>query len=244
MTVEYDHHSPSSCNLFAAAPAMWVAEKILGEKRPGSASMHRGVATEAGVAHGLKDLKADLPDCIKVAQSRYDALMALSPDARRSAYRSDLAPMVASGLKALRPYGEPSELQGRLEWKPDELKFPIMGFFDFKWAKKGTLVEFKTTEKMPSRIKFPHARQAAFYATSDNIDTRLTYVTPKKCETYQLENVREHRQALVNIAKTIERLLSESDDPQYFIDHTIPDLDSFYWNGPAARQMAYKYWKV
>jgi hypothetical protein len=244
MTIEYDHHSPSSLNLFAAAPAMWVAEKILGEKRPASATMHRGTATEAGVAHGLKDLKADLPDCIKVAQGKYDALMALSPDARKQAYRSDISPMVMAGLKALRPYGEPSDAQGKVEWKPDELKFPIMGFFDFKWSHKGALVEFKTTDKMPSKIKFPHARQAAFYTSSDNLDTRLTYVTPKKCETYQLENVREHRQALVNIALTVERFLSKSDDPQFFVDHTIPDLDSFYWNAPAARQMAYKFWRV
>jgi hypothetical protein len=57
-------------------------------------------------------------------------------------------------------------------------------------------------------------------------------------------NVREHRQALVNIALTVERFLSKSDDPQFFVDHTIPDLDSFYWNAPAARQMAYKFWRI
>jgi hypothetical protein len=222
---------------------MWVAEKILGEKRPASATMHRGTATEAGVAHGLKDLKADLPACIKVAQGRYDALMALSADRRKQEYRSTIPFMVTSALKELRPYGEPSDAQGQISWKPDECRYPILGYFDFKWSHKGVLTDLKTTEKMPSQVKFPHARQVSLYS-GDNEDARLTYVTPKKCVTYKLENIREHRQALVNIARTVERLLSQSTDPQYFVDMTIPDLDSFYWNGPVARQMAFKYWGI
>jgi hypothetical protein len=61
---------------------------------------------------------------------------------------------------------------------------------------------------------------------------------------YKLENIAEHRQALTNIAKRIEKLRSMSDDPQFFIDITVPDVDSFYWTAPAARALAYQYWGV
>jgi hypothetical protein len=97
---------------------------------------------------------------------------------------------------------------------------------------------------MPSAITIPHAMQVAFYAMSDNMDARLTYVTPKKCETYQLENVREHREALLQIALRVERFLSLSDDPEYFLGITVPDLGHYLWNTPAARQLAYEYWRI
>ena len=96
---------------------------------------------------------------------------------------------------------------------------------------------------MPSQIKIPHARQVALYAPSDNMDARLTYATPKKVLTYKLENIREHREALVQIAKRVEQFLALSDDPKFFLGITAPDLESFYWGGPA-RQIAYEHWGI
>ena len=61
--------------------------------------------------------------------------------------------------------------------------------------------------------------------------------------TYQLENIREHREALLQIALRIERFLALSDDPEFFKSITVPDLESFYWGGPA-RQLAYEHWQI
>jgi hypothetical protein len=242
--IDYPHHSPSSLNLFAAAPAMWVLEKILGLKQPVGASAHRGTAVEHGVALGLAHPDQDLNDCIKQAVTRYDTLTAMSADARREKCRDGIPEMVSLAIEELRPYGVPSKLQGLIEWRPDGLKYPVVGYYDFYWEDKGVVVDLKTTDKMPSEIKAGHARQVAFYAMSDNMDARLTYVTPKKCQTYQLENVREHREALYQIAQRVERFLALSDDPEFFKSITVPDLDSFYWNTPVARQLAYEHWKI
>jgi hypothetical protein len=111
------------------------------------------------------------------------------------------------------------------------------------WEQYGIVVDLKTTEKMPSQIKIPYARQVALYATSNNMDARLTYCTPKKITTYKLENIREHREALRQIAMRIENFLALSDDPEFFKNITVPDLESFYWGG-AARQLAYEHWKI
>ena len=108
---------------------------------------------------------------------------------------------------------------------------------------KVSSIDLKTTERMPSEIKIPHARQVAFY-TGDNHEGRLTYVTPKKCITYQLENVREHHDALIKMAKAVEKFLSLSDDPMFFTSITVPDLESFYWTAPHMRALAYQYWKI
>jgi hypothetical protein len=62
--------------------------------------------------------------------------------------------------------------------------------------------------------------------------------------TYNVENTDAHRTALHQIALKVEKFLALSNDPQFFIDITVPDLDSFYWTAPAARQLAYEHWHI
>jgi hypothetical protein len=221
-----------------------VLERVLGFKQIVGSPAHRGTAVEAGVTKGLMDPGAPLDVCFKEALKKYDTITALSPDPRREQYRKSIPDMVKAALKELRDYGIPDEMQGFIEWKPEGLRLPIVGYFDYKWGQHGILGDLKTTERMPSEIKTGHARQVALYAVSDNVDARLIYCTPKRLEVYSLENVRKHRDALRIIALAVEKFLSLSDDPQFFVTITVPDLDSFYWANPSARQLAYEIWKV
>jgi hypothetical protein len=240
--MKLERHSPSSLNLFCASPSMFVLERVLGVRQPVGSPAHRGTAVEDGVTHGLMNLSADISDCIAVSLKKYDTISALSGDKRREDYRATIPDMVKTALEELRPYGTPSRCQGFVEWRPDGLASPIVGYFDYEWEQHGVLVDLKTTEKLPSSIKIPHARQVALYTPSDNVDARLTYTTPKKRATYRLENVREHRNALHQIALRVERFLSLSDDPEFFTSITAPDYESFYWGGPA-RNIGYDRWK-
>lgn len=239
----YERHSPSALNLFCASREMFVLERILGQRQPVGAPAHRGTAVEHGVTIGLQDPAATLETCAAEAQKKFDEISALSGDPRREDYRATIPAMVDAALKELRPYGVPTGAQGFIELRVPELNFPIVGYYDFQWDQHGIITDLKTTERLPSSIKIGHARQVALYA-SDNMDARLSYITPKKSATYSLENKREHRQALIEIAKRVERFLALSDDPQFFIDITAPDLESFYWTAPAARQLAYQYWSI
>src|SRR5215207_4329287 len=244
--LQLSHYSPSSLGLFSASPALFVLEKVLGIRQPVGAPAHRGSAVEAGVSAGLFEPDRPVEDCVQIAKAKYAGLMALSGDPRREAYGADIPAMVASALEELRPYGVPTHAQTRVEWRPEGLKAPIIGYFDFVWEQHGILVDLKTTTRLPQEIKLPHARQVAFYlaATSDNVDGRLTYITPRKRATYRLENVHQHRDALHRVALACERFLALSDDPQDFIAITCPDVDSFYWNNPIARQLAYEHWRI
>lgn len=242
--MKYTRHSPSALNLFAASPALFVLEKIMGHRQPGNAPMYRGTAVEDGVTHGLMNQSAPLAECAAVALKKYDTITALMQDKRRDEYRDTIPAMVASALEELRPYGVPSSCQGFVEWKPDGLQYPIVGYYDYKWDQHGVLNDLKTSDKMPSAIKIPHARQVAFYQPNDNYEARLTYCTPKKKVTYRLENVREHRAALHQMAIKCEAFLAQSDDPQHFINTTLPDLESFYWSGPVMRRHAFEIWGV
>ena len=83
MTIDYQRHSPSSLNLFAASPAMFVMERVLGIKQPVGSPAHRGVAVEEGVTAGLNDMRLSIPTCINTALTKYDTLTAMSPDPRK-----------------------------------------------------------------------------------------------------------------------------------------------------------------
>lgn len=240
----YSRHSPSALNLFAASPAMFVLERVLGKRQPVGAPAHRGSAVEDGVTMGLNNMKASIPSCINVALTKYDTLTALSSDPRNEKYREMIPAMTKTALEELRKYGPPSDTQGEVCWAPDDLKLPIVGFYDYAWQEEGILVDLKTTEKMPSQIKAAHARQVAHYSMSDNMDARICYVTPKRLEIYGLENISKHRASLHKIALAVEKFLSLSDDPQYFVSITIPDTDHYYWANPPARQLCYEIWGV
>lgn len=242
--MRYTRHSPSALNLFAAQPALFVLEKIMGFKQPVGSPAHRGTAVEDGVTHGLMNPDALLKECSEVAFKKYDIITALSLDKRREEYRETIPGMVESALLELRPYGVPSQCQGFVEWRPEGLVYPIVGYWDYHWADSNVTVDLKTSEKLPSSVKVPHARQISLYVTSNNADARVCYTTPKKRATYQVENIDAHRSALHQMALRCEAFLSLSEDPAFFKTITVPDLDSFYWSGPAARQLAYEHWGV
>lgn len=240
--MKYERHSPSSLNLFCASPAMFVLEKILGKRQPVGAPAHRGTAVEEGVTVGLMNPDASITSCIEAALKKYDTITALSTDKRREEYRATIGEMVMLGLEELRPYGVPSATQGFIQWKPEGLKYPIVGYFDFHWEEHNITVDLKTTEKLPSSVKVPHARQVALYVTSNNADARACYVTPKKKTTYRIDNIDAHRQALHQIALRCEAFLALSEDPKFFTQITAPDFESFYWSGPPARQIGFETW--
>ena len=238
-----EHLSPSQCNLFVASPAMYVMERCLKMRSPVGAAAHRGTSVESGVVHGLLT-GADVKECQEITKKEFSKLTALSGDPRIEKEQTAISDMVAQGLKELSPYGKPSTTQGGIQYHVEGLAVPLIGFYDMEWENHGILIDLKTTHALPSKISTNHARQVALYcaARGDNLDARITYVTPKKVATYQLENKREHVAALEKIALTIQRFLSISEDPHYLASLVVPDVDSFYFSDPRARKNAFDLW--
>jgi hypothetical protein len=238
-----EHLSPSSINLFAASPALFVLEKCLKLKQPVGAAAHRGTAVEAGVVLGLLTGATDA-ECAAAAQATYSERVALCGDPRRDKERDAIVDMTLVGLKELRGYGVPSATQGKIERHVEGLAVPIIGYFDAEWDNHGILIDLKTTHRIPSEISTNHARQVALYAScrSNNFDIRICYVSTKKAATYRLENATAHVAAIDRIALTIQRFLSVSDDPQELVGIVAPDVDSFYFADPGARQAVFSTW--
>jgi hypothetical protein len=245
---KYDipHLSPSSCNTFTASPAAFILQKCLKKTNPVGPAAHRGTASESGIAYGLQNPTASVDECIAVAREEFNKLTAIMFDNNVDKERNALGDFVRMGLEELRSYGPPSSLQGHITHEVEGLAVPLIGYYDFEWEHKGVLIDLKTAHQLPSKIKMPHARQVSLYkaARGDNLSARITYTTPKKVATYELENHREHLKALETIALTIQRFLSLSDDPLELASYVVPDVDSFYFNDAATRQTVFEIWGV
>ena len=241
-----EHLSPSSCNTFVASPAAFVLQKCMKKSNPVGPAAHRGTASETGIAHGLIDPGASIEECVTVAREQFNTLTALKPDPRTDKERDAIPGFVKQGLAELRPYGIPSSLQGHVSHTVEGLSVPIIGYYDFEWAHKGVLIDLKTTHRLPSKISLPHARQVSLYKAvrGDNLSARISYTTPVKVATYELENHREHLTALERVAMTIQKFLSISADPLELASLVVPDVDSFYFNDPITRQDVFEIWGV
>lgn len=240
------HYSASTCNLFQADAALFVMEKLMGIRNPVGCAAHRGTAAEHGIAIGLQDPGASLEKCKEAALQEFDRLTALSTDPARDKEREAVPGIVEHGLAELRPYGVPSHLQHKIEWQHPDLPLPFIGYIDFMWEDHGIIVDLKSQLRLSSEIANNHARQVALYAGSqgDNYDGRVCYATPKKAAVYRVENMRQHVDALVRVAKAIEAFLSVAPTAEELARIVVPNVDSFYYNDRNTRQKAFEIFGV
>ena len=97
------HLSASSLNLWAAQPALWVMERLLGRRTPPGVIAARGKAVEHGVHLGLSNPRLSVEECIEGAEREFVRQTALSTDPRREEERKKLAGWVRGALAELPP---------------------------------------------------------------------------------------------------------------------------------------------
>ncbi len=240
-----DNLSPSSLNLWAAAPALWVMERMLGRRSPIGAPAARGRAVEHGVHGGLIQPSLPLNECVTAAERAFNREMALNPDERREAEARNIAGYVAHGLDELRQYGLPSAYQEKVSVMLEAVPVPVIGYIDWRFDQHGLIVDLKTAERLPAVVGNSHGRQAALYARSHgNYGSRLAYVKPSQGKkdgravvVYELsaDEVHRHLAGRTQIAVRLGRFLAISADAHELAGLLVPDYDRFYWNNAITR---------
>jgi hypothetical protein len=232
------HLSASSLNLFAAEPALWVMEKLLGKRGKVGCAAHRGTAAELGIVHGLMNPQADIAECQAVAVAEYERLTALSGDPRRVKEGEAVPGIVATALPELRLYGVPDEIQKPIEvWLP-EVPVKLIGFLDVGWSRHGITLDIKTQLRLSSDISTGHGRQVGLYVHGTNREARIAYCTPQKIGVYRCADPAAQVETLRQIAIRLNRFLSLSADKETLAGVVVPDVDSFYYSEPNTRAMA------
>jgi hypothetical protein len=240
-----EHLSASSLNLWAAQPALWVMERLIGRRAPPGITAARGRAVEHGVHLGLSNPRLLLDDCIEGAEREFIRQTALSSDPRREEERKKLSGWVRGALAELRQYGTPDGYQEKIEVRLDDIAIPLVGYIDWRFSDHGLIVDLKTTERFPSHIGDSHGRQGALYASAHgNFGMRFAYAKPAPGKTdprqvtvYEMsgDDIRRHLSALRAIVLSLGRFLAVSTDARELAGLIVPDFDSFWWSEPSAR---------
>ena len=123
-----DHLSASSLNLWAAQPALWITERLLGRKTPIGIPAAHGRAVEHGVHAGLIDRSKSPDECAAEAEREFNHEKARAGDPRRDEERAKIAGYVRGALAELRQYGIPDVYQQRIEIRLDGVSVPVIGF--------------------------------------------------------------------------------------------------------------------
>lgn len=232
------HLSPSSINLYANEPALWVLQYLYGMRFPVGCAAHRGTAAETGVQAGLLDHDLSIEACHELALAHYDRLTALSTDAKREKERDALPGIVSNAIKELRQYGRLTGYQRKIVNRFDDVPVDILGFSDFEFEDAGVIVDLKTTLRLPSEISAAHARQVSHYIAGTNTEGRVCYSAPGKLAVYRLEDPASQRAAMNNVARRIQKFLSISADKAELASFLTPRVDEFWWSAPSAKAAA------
>ena len=240
-----DHLSASSLNLWAAQPALWITERLLGRRTPISIPAARGRSVIYGVHAGLIDPSKSPDECAAAAEKVFNRETALTGDPRRDEERAKIVGYVHGALTELRQYGIPDAYQQRIEIRLDDVPVPVIGFIDWAFSAHGLIVDLKTTERFPSEIGNGHGRQGAVYASAfGNFGMRFAYAKPapgkkepQQVKVYEMsgDDVRRHLAALRAIALSLGRFLAVSNYARELSGLIVPDYDSFWWSDKSAR---------
>lgn len=248
-----DHGSNSMIGDFTDAPDYFVARRLKNIPFAMGVAVDSGTAIEAGVEKILVD-KCSIDEGVAEALKAYDALVALKmSDPNLSKRRDSIASSVALAADALKHYG-PLELpeNGRqhkikVECVTENWRLPIIGYLDFKFPKapKGkTVVDLKTTFRMPSKMSLGHQRQRAIYATANpGWRVEFLYVTPKKSQVLEDGDVEEIMAATKEQFRRLERFLSAG-DADYLASIVPVNPDNWKWSSATARQVCREFYGV
>lgn len=229
--------SPSSINTWRDSPGLW-ALKYLGKFRDDAGpSAWRGNAVEKGLHSWLLRKKRELAVDEAFAVFDGEALGEIREDI--TAERSLIEPMLDMAIKESERF--PCGLLGaqtRVELSVPDLSVAIIGYADFL-LEDGSIVDLKTTKRLPSSAKPDHARQAALYSAARKAPASLMYVTDKRAATYPIgDNEREHLIAeLSRDALSLQRFLERQPNAETAIQSLPMQSDSFRWSEAATAKL-------
>lgn len=228
------HLSPSSLNLWANEPALYVLKYLHGMKDDVGPSAKRGTAVEAGLDVFLLDRQATIEQCTEVAINNFRLNTGGVIDDDHDKEAALIQPMLTQAIGALRQAPPLLARQLLIETWIDGIPVPIIGFLDYVFEDH-SILDLKTTARLPSAPRPDHIRQVSIYAHARQAPVSLLYVTPAKHARYHAsaDQVAEGLAEVTRIAKTLARVLSASDTAADVAEFVTPKFDSFYWSEPS-----------
>ena len=233
------HLSHSNLELARQEPALWVLRYLYKIYDPSNCAMERGKAVEHGC--DIFHHRSEFDDPAQEALDQFNKATALGFDGEaREKEAANVPSMVNQYIDLFE--GKPpivDAYQRRIEVEIPGIPVPVIGFTDFEF--EDTIVDLKTTTRLPSAISAAHRRQGSIYSrASGNRGVDFIYVTPKKAARYALEDADQAWSEVCGSAHSLMHALSRYETKEEIAKSVIPNYDSFYWNNPSTRESGRK----
>ena len=231
------HISYSSLTCARTDIAYWVARYGHKLYDPTNAAMARGLAVE----HGLKYCHngGEFDDPIDEAMKEFNKRTALGVDGEKKQREADNIPGYFENYADLWDGDLPQieSYQEKITLEIPGVEVPLVGYTDFEFP--DSVIDIKTTGRMPSAISASHRWQGAIYQqAAGNRKVEFIYLTPKKAARYLLEDSEQDWIAVCQAATRLQTFLSAFDDLEHLTSAVIPNYESFYWSNPQTRKTA------
>lgn len=222
--------SPSSLNLYAANPSLWVGKYLFKWKEELGASAARGTAVETGLDYWL--FQRDAKRAEEIALANFADRTGGQCDEEHDAERKNIAPMLAQAMEATKDFPTPVARQVKLSYFANGIEVPLIGYVDYGMPDFD--FDLKTSKQCPSDLgnKPDHCRQFALYRAARNKPQKALYVTPKKHALFTLgdNEASMHLRDLERQASAVRHLLARSTDAQDAAKFFAPVFDDFRWS--------------
>jgi hypothetical protein len=244
------HVSASTINGWIDQPALALL-KIAGIRGDASPAMWRGTASEHAMNIYSARREQDVTSLIKTAQEEFDKLHQESSaevnEDKLNRERKAIEQYVTNGIEYLSDFmGDavsPPLLQGKLKFEHDELSVPILGYYDMLFENPHQVVDIKTSASRPRQPTLAHSRQLSIYWAGTGAEPWVWYVAKTGVSAFTIDRPQIYFNQFIRAAKSLERVLSISDDIYECCQMFYPDVDHWKWD-EVSRNAAKDIWNM
>ena len=236
------HLSHSSINTWLTDPARFIADKLFGVRDKGSASMHRGTATEFGLSQKYTDEAWEID--LEVVGTKFEQLCQddlIDVDDERRIKEKENLKEYCNILNKHFDFQNMVDYQKKIEITFEDLPVPLIGYIDFIFEE--TIIDLKTTGRMPSKPTDANKRQMALYHMAyPEHQCNVVYASPKAYQTILIdyEEIKYHQRQIKSVAFGLMKFLAISDDKEELASIIHPNYDSWTWSDYLKEQSSKK----
>lgn len=245
------HVSASTINGWIDQPALTLL-KIAGIKGDPSPAMWRGSASEHAMNLYAAGRETEVDALVGAAEVEFDKLHSESSadvsEIKLERERKALTQYVNNGVEYLSEFmGDAVSaplMQGKILFNHEELEIPILGYYDMLFENPHQVVDIKTAASRPSRPSAAHSRQLSIYwHGTGGAEPWVWYVAKSGVSAFTIDRPQIYFNQFIQAAKSLERVLSFSEDIYECCQLLYPDTDHWKWD-EVTRAAAKDIWKM
>ena len=237
-----DHLSASSINLWVTDPCRWCLKYLMKIDSDYGASAQRGHIIEWALERWLA--KGDIVTAKELEDLFIKHLIDKQIDVEAGKAVEEIKNLMPYYEMVKHKYNDYPNLvnyQEKLEVQYGDLPIPIIGYIDFVFD--DFILDLKTTSKMPSICPETVKRQMAVYSmVYTDRPMVVDFVTPKKYQTFKLDELQLYRRQVYDICMGLMRFLGTSDSPLQLTQSFHPNFDHWAWDDKMKNE-AKKIWR-